>query len=92
MVRQPVHVRTDDKQSGEPIPPLEPGDRLSRDEFERRYEAMPRGIKAELLEGVVRNTAKVALSAQITGIQRGGNLFPSAYCACPYIANGHVSN
>jgi Uma2 family endonuclease len=53
MVRQPVHVRANDKQSGEPIPPLEPGDRLSRDEFERRYAAMPRGIKAELLEGVV---------------------------------------
>jgi Uma2 family endonuclease len=53
MVRQPVHVPADDKQSGEQIPPLEPGDRLTRDEFERRYEAMPRGIKAELLEGLV---------------------------------------
>src|SRR5712691_6023961 len=52
MVRQPVHVRADDKQSGEQIPPLESGDRLIRDEFERRYAAMPRGIKAELLEGV----------------------------------------
>ncbi len=53
MVRQPAHVRADDKQSVEQLPPLEPGDRLTRDEFERRYEAMPRGIKAELLEGVV---------------------------------------
>jgi Uma2 family endonuclease len=35
------------------LPPLEPGDRLSRAEFERRYDAMPRGRKAELLEGVV---------------------------------------
>jgi Uma2 family endonuclease len=35
------------------IPPLEPGDRLSRDEFERRYEAMPQLKKAELIEGVV---------------------------------------
>src|SRR3954454_17800443 len=34
-------------------PPLEPGDRLTRDEFERRYEAMPRVKKAELIEGVV---------------------------------------
>jgi Uma2 family endonuclease len=33
--------------------PLEPGDRLSRDEFERRYEAMPELKKAELIEGVV---------------------------------------
>lgn len=35
------------------IPELEPGDRLSRDEFERRYEAMPGLKKAELIEGVV---------------------------------------
>lgn len=33
--------------------PLEPGDRLTRDEFERRYEAMPELKKAELIEGVV---------------------------------------
>ena len=37
----------------EPVPPLENGDRLTRVEFERRYEAMPEGIKAELVEGVV---------------------------------------
>jgi len=35
------------------IPPLQPGDRLTRDEFERRYEAMPHLKKAELIEGVV---------------------------------------
>ncbi len=35
------------------IPPLEPGDHLTRDEFERRYEAMPHLNKAELIEGVV---------------------------------------
>lgn len=35
------------------VPPLEPGDRLTRDEFERRYEAMPNLKKAELIEGVV---------------------------------------
>jgi Uma2 family endonuclease len=33
--------------------PLENGDRLSRSEFERRYEAMPYLKKAELIEGVV---------------------------------------
>jgi hypothetical protein len=37
----------------EGIPPLENGDRLTRDEFERRYEAMPHLKKAELIEGVV---------------------------------------
>ena len=35
------------------IPPLESGDRLSRDEFERRYDAMPQLKKAELIEGVI---------------------------------------
>lgn len=35
------------------IPPLENGDRLSRFEFERRYQAMPHLKKAELVEGVV---------------------------------------
>jgi hypothetical protein len=33
--------------------PLTSGDRLTRREFERRYEAMPENFKAELIEGVV---------------------------------------
>jgi Uma2 family endonuclease len=35
------------------VPPLENGDRLTRAEFERRYDAMPHLKKAELIEGVV---------------------------------------
>jgi Uma2 family endonuclease len=35
------------------MPPLRPGDRLTRAEFERRYEAMPQLKKAELIEGFV---------------------------------------
>lgn len=35
------------------VPYLESGDRLTRAEFERRYEYMPRHVKAELIEGVV---------------------------------------
>jgi Uma2 family endonuclease len=35
------------------IPPLENGDRLSRDKFERRYAGMSHLKKAELIEGVV---------------------------------------
>jgi Uma2 family endonuclease len=35
------------------IPPLESGDRLTRQEFERRYYAMPNTKKAELIEGIV---------------------------------------
>ena len=39
------------------IPPLENGDRLSRTEFERRYQAMPDLRKAELIEGIVYTMA-----------------------------------
>jgi Uma2 family endonuclease len=35
------------------IPRIKEGDRLTRDEFERRYDAMPNLRKAELIEGVV---------------------------------------
>jgi Uma2 family endonuclease len=41
------------------LPPLENGDRLTREEFERRYEAMPRLKKAELIEGVVHMPSPV---------------------------------
>jgi hypothetical protein len=45
----------------ESVPPLEPGDRLSRIEFERRYEAMPHLKKAELIQGVVHMPSPVRL-------------------------------
>jgi Uma2 family endonuclease len=50
-------TRSDIPDTGVPmpivVPPLMAGDRLSRHEFERRYEAMPRLKKAELIDGVV---------------------------------------
>ena len=42
-------------------PPLQHGDRLSRDEFERRYDRMPGVKKAELIEGVVHMPSPVRL-------------------------------
>ncbi|WP_169977513.1 Uma2 family endonuclease [Tautonia rosea] len=44
-----------------PLPPLENGDRLTRAEFERRYDAMPELKKAELIEGVVYMGSPVRL-------------------------------
>lgn len=35
------------------IPKLESGDRLTQKEFHRRYEAMPKHVRAELIKGVV---------------------------------------
>jgi Uma2 family endonuclease len=43
------------------VPPLKPGDRLSRAEFEQRYEAMLNIKKAELIEGVVYMPSPVRL-------------------------------
>lgn len=45
----------------EPPSPLNEGDRLTRAEFERRYQAMPHLKKAELLRGVVYMTSAVRL-------------------------------
>ncbi|MGO9601536.1 MAG: Uma2 family endonuclease [Isosphaeraceae bacterium] len=44
------------------LAPLENGDRLTRAEFERRYEAMPELKKAELIEGVVYMPSPVRCS------------------------------
>ncbi|HEU5011893.1 MAG TPA: Uma2 family endonuclease [Roseiflexaceae bacterium] len=44
------------------LPPLENGDRLTRAEFERRYEAMPDTKKAELIDGVVYMPSPVRVS------------------------------
>jgi Uma2 family endonuclease len=41
------------------VPPLQPGDRLTRAEFERRYDATPGLKKAELIDGVVYMTSSV---------------------------------
>ena len=41
------------------VPPLHNGDNLAQPEFHRRYEAMPRGIKAELIEGIVYKASPV---------------------------------
>ncbi len=42
-----------------PVPELQNGDHLSREEFERRYHAMPELKKAELIEGVVHMASPV---------------------------------
>jgi Uma2 family endonuclease len=43
------------------VPPLVAGDRLTREEFHLRYEAMPHVKKAELIEGVVYMPSPVSL-------------------------------
>lgn len=71
------------------VPPLENGDRLTRQEFHRRYEAMPHVKKAELIEGIVHMGSPVSLlhaqphallitwlgtyAAQTPGVQFGDN-------------------
>ena len=44
-------------------PPLQDGDHLSADEFERRWEAMPGLKKAELIEGIVHMAAALSVDA-----------------------------
>ena len=46
-------LRHPQRHSKPAIPPLQNGDRLSGDEFERRYDATPNLKKAELIDGIV---------------------------------------
>src|SRR5258708_8804654 len=48
-----THMKLAPKVEAERIPPLQNGDRLTAEEFERRYDAMPELKKAELINGVV---------------------------------------
>jgi Uma2 family endonuclease len=43
------------------VPPLEPGDHLTSVEFERRWNAMPKLKKAELIKGVVYMPSPVGI-------------------------------
>jgi hypothetical protein len=44
-----------------PVPPLQLGEHLTADEFERRYDAMPELKKAELIEGIVYMGSPVSI-------------------------------
>lgn len=55
-------TRNDRRHNQNAIPLLENGDRLTRAEFERRYEAMPQKMKAELVEGVVYMASPVRIT------------------------------
>lgn len=62
------------------IPPLQPGDVLTRPEFERRYRAQPEIKKAELIEGVV------FMPSPVNAIRHGDphflmNTWLGVYCA-----------
>ena len=63
MARSEILVET--SQASPPLllapPLLEPGDHLTREEFERRYDAMPALKKAELIEGIVYMGSPVRL-------------------------------
>ena len=56
------------------IPPLEQGDRLDREEYLRRYAAMPEHIKAERIEGMVYMAA-AATSADFHAFPHANLMF-----------------
>jgi len=56
---QTIHPILPDANGVPAIPALEQGDHLTREEFHRRYEAMPHIKKAELIEGVVHMPSPV---------------------------------
>ena len=67
-VSRKASVKSTSEPAPDTIPPLESGDRLTRAEFELRYQAHPHIKKAELIEGVVYVPSPVSLKhAEIHG-------------------------
>jgi Uma2 family endonuclease len=68
---------------------LVPGDRLTRDEFERRYSAMPYVKKAELIEGVVYMPSPVRFEqhGEPHSHLNGWMLYYKAHSPCVRIAD-----
>jgi Uma2 family endonuclease len=56
-----THLAAPPKAEVERIPPLQNGDRLTAEEYERRYDAMPDLKKAELINGVVYMAPPVSM-------------------------------
>jgi len=78
------------------ILPLEPGDRLTRDEFERRYEAKPELKKAELIEEeidwfVLRSGQYERIEAGDDGILRS-QTFPGLWLDDDALLRGDLAN
>ncbi|MGI8668280.1 MAG: Uma2 family endonuclease [Aridibacter sp.] len=57
-----ANLQTSESKNGNFIPPLENGDRLTQKEFHRRYEAMPKNVKAELIKGIVYMASPVRVT------------------------------
>jgi len=74
------------------IPPLRNGDHLTRDEFERRYEAMPHVNKAELIEGVVHMPSPYRPKNTVNRIFRAYGSIPPPCCAATWRACSNCSN
>jgi Uma2 family endonuclease len=76
---------------GRPIPPLASGDRMSRDEFERQYEAAPPGLRAELIEGVVYLASSVSETFHGLPHVRVITLLGTYLAATPHVLAGDNS-
>jgi len=73
------------------IPYLESGDRLTRAEFERRYNAMPDGFKAELIEGVVSVASPVRFATHSEPHSRIITLLGVYAAATPGVRVGDIA-
>lgn len=70
------------------VPPLENGDHLTRLEFERRYNAMPKSVKAELIEGIVYMPSPVRFNAHGEQHSQINGILFNYYAATPGVRLG----
>jgi Uma2 family endonuclease len=83
---------TDPTEPPDGIPPLENGDRLTRAEFERRYDAMPELKKAELIEGEVYMSSPVRVQQHGQPHIRLGGWLATYFAGTPGLVAGDNSS
>lgn len=73
--------------ASEPLPPLEAGELLDQPTFHARYEAMPPGTRAELIEGVVHMPSSMLLEHAIA-VDNAGYWLTTYRLATPGTSTG----
>ena len=99
-ITKPPRKAPSSAQNGKPpiVPPLQNGDHLTVAEFERRYQAMPESIKAELIDGVVHIDSPITKLPEsgIPPLQNGDHLtiaeFERRYGAMPELTRADLVN
>ncbi len=78
MATTATSTRANDGSDSQELLPLHDGDRMGREEFHRRYQAMGPDVRAELIEGVVHLHTEPDMASPVSLSGHGTPVFDAA--------------